>query len=700
MPQNGEGNNYDRMYDHNRYIDITLDGTYTIDEIQVFTEVDGSYSNYYIYASTDGENYSKIVSKTNNAVATENGDTHVLKKPIEASYLRLNMAYNSHKFETNLTELKVFGHKQNDVVVKPKPIEVSNWQGSTWQEEWDKFENDQAYANQKVIKEISNLVGRVIGKQYVNSFEFKLRDSLQEGKDIFEITDGKDGKIVISGNNGIAMASGFNYYLKNFLYVDYNPLFESQLKIESIVPVEKTISREAQFDLRYALNFCTYSYTMAFWNWDEYEAFLDWGAMNGVNLMLDIVGQEEVIRQTLREYNYSDDEIKDYLAGPAYFAWFYMQNLYSSGGPLPNSWFTQRVELGRRMHDRMQTFGMKPVIQGFAGQVPYTFASKNEGAVLTPQDNWVRYTRPSIIKTYLTKEEVASGKQNYFAKVANTFYEKQRNVFGDVSDYYACDPFHEGGNTGGLDIANIFKTVQDEMIKSNPNAIWVMQQWQGNLDQVKMSQMDTSKALALDLQADMNPSHGLFESNNTPWIYCMLHNFGGRMGLDGEVPVISQDPMKTMNQSKNMAGIGITPEALENSPIVYELFFDTTWTKDPIDYVEWVKAYAKRRAGGTSESLQKAWDILVKTAYADKKAYIQGAAETVVNARPTDSFGSASTWGHSIIEYDKAELEKALVLLIENYDAFKNSPAFKYDFADVAQQILSNAAILYHGVMV
>ena len=700
MPMNGENDEHQKMYDHNRYIDITLDGTYLINSIDVFNEVDGSFNNYYIYASKDGENYQKIISKTDNNVATNEGDKHVLQTPVEACYLRLNMAYNSDRFETNLAELNINGTKVSDVVTEPAKINVSNWQGSEWQKEWDHFESDAAYAESKVINEMSALVGRVLGAQWQPSFQFVMKKSLQDGKDIFEVKDGADGKIVISGNNGIAMASGFNYYIKNYLHVDYNPMFESNVSFEKIVPVGTTITKEAQFDLRYALNFCTYSYTMAFWNWDEYEAFLDWAAMNGINLVLDIVGQEEVIRQTLAQFNFTDEEVKDYLAGPAYFAWFYMQNLYSVGGPLPNAWFEQRVELGRKMHDRMQTYGIEPVIQGFAGQVPHTFAEKNEGAVLTPIDGWVGYTRPSIIKTYLTEEDVAAGKRNYFADVAEVFYEKQKNVFGDVSNYYAADPFHEGGNTGGLDVGNIYKTVQDEMLRSNPDAIWVMQQWQGNLNSSKMSQMDPSKALALDLQADMNPQHGLFEQNGTPWIYCMLHNFGGRMGLDGEVPVIAQDPMYTKQRTKNMSGIGITPEALENSPIVYELFFDTTWSKDPINVNEWVESYAQRRAGGTSESLLKAWDILIETAYADKKEYIQGAAETVVNARPGDSFNSASTWGHSKIEYDQKRLDEALVLLNENYEAFKNSPAFKYDLADVAEQVLSNAARSYHTTMV
>ena len=704
IPSNGEGDNLKRMYDHNHYIDITLDGTYQLSQIKIFNRVNGSFNNYYVYASADGENYDKIISKTSNDPATAEGDSYTLGD-VSASYLRLNMAYNSDAFATNLSEIELYGTKISDTVPEPDGIQVEDWQGSSWQIEWDKFkssqESDRVYADQKVLKEMSSMVGRVLGEQWRKSFRFEMRNSLEDGKDVFEIKDGADSTIVIRGNSGLAMASGFNYYLKNYVNVDYNPLFGSNVNLDELKPVGNKVVREAQFANRYALNFCTYSYTMSFWNWDEYEEFLDWCAMNGINLVLDIVGQEEVLRQTLKEFHYTDEEIKDYICGPAYFAWFYMQNLYSVGGPLPDAWFEQRTELGRRIHDRMQTYGISPVIQGFAGQVPETFAEKNEGAVLIATGNWSGFTRPTMIKTYLTDADKANNKVNYFPDVAETFYEKQKNVFGDVSHYYATDPFHEGGNTGGLDTAAIFSEAQKEMLKSDKDAIWVMQQWQGNLDATKMSQLDKSKTLPLVLHADMKPGEkDDFERWETPWVYCMLHDFGGRMGLDGEVPVIAVDPIDTFHNTNYMAGIGITAEALENSPVVYELMFDTNWSKDPIDYYAWLKKYGERRAGGESKSLWKAWKILLKTAYADKGITYQGAAETVINARPADSFTAASSWGHSTILYDKAEVDQALLLLAENYEAFQASPAFQYDLADVAEQVLCNAAVEYHRLMV
>lgn len=45
---------------------------------------------------------------------------------------------------------------------------------------------------------------------------------------------------------------------------------------------------------RYYLNYCTYSYSMAFWDWERWEKEIDWMAMHGINMPLSITGMEVV----------------------------------------------------------------------------------------------------------------------------------------------------------------------------------------------------------------------------------------------------------------------------------------------------------------------------------------------------------------------------------------------------------------------
>ena len=682
------------MQDHYRNIDLNLDGIYALSKVVIYNN-EGSYNHYQIYTSSDGINYNKVAYKSDDKMASSTGEEYVLD--VDASHVRINLSYNSKQMEGNLAEVELYGSRIGDLNDKIEKIEVADFKDTKWASEYEKFATNKAYADDKTIKEMSALVGRVLGKTWQDSFVFEIREK-NDDKDVFEIENGEAGKIVIRGNDGVSMASGFNYYLRHYCNVDYNPLFASQLKMPKTLPqLDSKIVKETQYDYRYALNFCTYSYTMAFWNWDEYQAFLDWAAMSGINTMLDIVGQEEVIRRTLSTYGYSDEEIREYIAGPGYFAWFYMQNMTSYGGKLPNNWFEERVELARKMHDRMQTYGITSILSGFSGQVPTNFKDKYQDVQYVGQGGWCGYERPDMLRTY-----VDNGGKDYFSQMADVFYKAQRDIFGDVTNIYAVDPFHEGGKIEDMNYTKVYETVQKKMMENDEDAIWLIQEWSGSIasNPSKLTNLDKEHVIVLDLFSEVSPRNSALEAANTPWIWNMLHNFGGRMGLDANPEKVSQDIPNTYQNSEHMVGIGMTPEAIENSPMAYELLWDMTWTKDPIDFRQGCQDYAKRIYGGTNEDIEEVWNILLDTGYNRKDNYYQGAPESVINARPTTNFTSASSWGHSTINYDKEKLERAVYLMAKNYDEFKDSPAFIYDLSDITRQLISNSAQEYHKAMV
>lgn len=680
--------------DHYRYLDIDLDSLYEIKEIKMFMNED-TYQHYQIYASETGEKYDKVIFKDDNTVPSlEEGISHVLDTPVKASKLRINLSYNSAGMQGNIAELELYGKKIGEEPEYTSNIEVKNFDETEWSKEYEKFENDKTYAKNKTEEELTAMVGRVIGKEWQDDFIFEVKDF--GGKDMYEISNGENGKIVVRGNDGVSLASGWNYYLRYYCNVDYNPLFVSNLDMPENLPrLDKKIVKETQYDVRYALNFCTYSYSMAFWDWDQYEEFLDWAAMSGVNLMLDIVGQEEIIRRTLSEYGYSDEEIKEYICGPGYFAWYYMQNMTSYGGPLPDDWFENRVELGRKMHDRMQTLGISPALSGFSGMVPTDFKEKNPDAVIVDQGGWPydgAFERPDMLRVYVEKNQT-----DYFDKLADTFYQAQKDVFGDITDYYAVDPFHEGGKTGDMNLTKVYTTVQNKMLEHDPNGIWVIQQWSGSLNDDKLSGLTQKEhALILDLSSEYNSYASVMERNEVPWVWNMIHAFGGKPGLEANVQTISQNIPSDYEKYNYMVGIGMTMESLERCPMIYEMLWDMAWTKDPIDPMEWGKKYLERSYGKVNEELMQAWSIMLNTIYDNRQNDV---AESLTNARPTENFSSTSSWGRGTINYDTKEFEKVLKIYIDNYEEFKDSDRYIYDMADITRQVLSNSSINYHKLM-
>ena len=69
-----------------------------------------------------------------------------------------------------------------------------------------------------------------------------------------------------------------------------------------------------------------------------------------------------------------------------------------------------------------------------------------------------------------------------------------------------------------------------------------------------------------------------------------------------------------------VVGIGLTPEAIETSPVAYDLMMENTWRAGSggqlADLDSWIQGYAARRYSGTlSPAVGEAWSILQRTVY-------------------------------------------------------------------------------------
>ena len=262
------------------------------------------------------------------------------------------------------------------------------------------------------------------------------------------------------------------------------------------------------------------------------------------------------------------------------------------------------------------------------------------------------------------------------------------------------------------DIVHVMNPIEPENIKSYINAIII----DGEFVICRYDKENTVNAirdLANQLQSykdgkQGNGSYGYTpEFNNTPWVFCMLNNFGGRLGLHGHLDNLLHNIPSALNDCKRIKGIGITPEASANNPVLYDFSFDCIWQENSteplqeMDLEQWITAYIQRRYGSFSKTAKKAWNILLNTVYLAKYNQLgQGAPESIVNARPAFVIGAASAWGNSKISYPFEELEQAGALLLEDYEILHKSEGYLYDVVTVLQQILSNRALVCHKEMV
>ena len=191
----GDPNTYWESSNHYRWVELDLDGTYDLSGIKLVNKTNGYY-NYNIYVTTDGENYTKVAYKDNEEKATVEGDLYNLNN-VKASKIRIDVTFSSENNDSNIAEVELYGEKVSDVKPEEKAISVENFSETKWAEEYNKFENNQDYASQKTIKEMHDMVGRVIGDEYKDKFQFELISQTSSGTDVFEVEDGADGKVVV-----------------------------------------------------------------------------------------------------------------------------------------------------------------------------------------------------------------------------------------------------------------------------------------------------------------------------------------------------------------------------------------------------------------------------------------------------------------------------------------------------------------------
>ena len=525
---------------------------------------------------------------------------------------------------------------------------------------------------------------------------------------------GKNNPIIIRGNSWVNIAVGINWYLKHHagIHISWNNM---NVKLPAVLPVVKQKERhETDLKLRYNFNYCTFSYTMAFWDWNRWQKEIDWMALHGINMPLAAVGTESVWRNMLLKLGYSEEEVGKFIAGPAFLAWWEMNNLEGWGGPLPLGWYKQQETLQKKILARMKEMGMKPVLPGYCGMVPHD-AKQKLGLNVTDAGRWNSYQRPANL----------SPTDSRFAEIADLYYKELTRLYGK-SDYYSMDPFHESGNDAAVDYGKAGEALMSAMKRANPHAIWVVQGWNENPRPQMIANLKVGDLLVLDLFSESRQNFEDFcTGENTSgtgkkdfstskkesiygkhqWLFCLLENFGGNVGLHGRMDQLlnnfylatgKKDTPKQENSSlltlhSSLKGWGFTMEGSENNPVMFELMSELPWRAEKITKEDWIREYCYARYGVHDATIEKAWILLAQSIYNCPKGNIQqGTHESIFCARPSLNSYQVSTWSLMSNYYDPEDTRQAAILLTSVAEKYRGNNNFEYDLVDICRQALAD----------
>jgi alpha-N-acetylglucosaminidase len=529
------------------------------------------------------------------------------------------------------------------------------------------------------------LVNRIIPQHSSTIVIKKLPD---KGYDYFQLST-SEGKLVIGGNNANSMAVGLNYYFKYYCNTTFSWHADDHFDMPDQLPVVSTpITTEARCKDRFFLNYCTFGYTMVWWNWQEWEHFIDWMALNGINLPLAITGQESVWRQVWMEMGLTDKEVRNYFTGPAYLPWHRMNNIDYWLGNLPMSWLNDQEELQKKIVSRERELNMKPVLPAFAGHVPQELKRLYPDAKISRLSSWGGFTSDYACSFLDPMDPL-------FSKIQGLFLAKQKELYG-TDHIYGIDLFNEV-EPPSFDPAYLKRVaggVYKTLAKSDKQAVWLQMTWlffsdRGNWTNERIKAYVTAypedKSLLLDYFCENYEVWKRTDSFfNVPFIWCYLGNFGGNTMLSGNIHDINsriEDVYK--KGGKNFAGLGSTLEGFDCNPVMYEYVFEKAWNINTTDVAAWTKHLADERIGRADENGRKAWEILVDSIYGSSAIYD---LKPIINIRP--SFDNISSYiADHPTPYNNRRLLEAVGLLLK---VRSNNSAYRYDVINFTRQLLGN----------
>ncbi len=495
--------------------------------------------------------------------------------------------------------------------------------------------------------------------------------------DVFEL-DNNNGVLVIRGNKGLSITAGFNRYLQDYCNSDVSWL-GSNVNIPATLklPTEK-VRQVTAAKHRAMYNYCTFSYTMPWWNWDRWQQELDLQALKGINMPLSITGIETAWYNVLLKYDFTDAEARAFISGPSHLAWQWMQNIEGLGGPISKPWLETHVELGQKIIKFQRSLGMEPIMQGFSGHVPKALKQKRPDANIHDKPEW------GGRKSFTSELDPLDP---LFVEMGTDFMQEMTRLFGE-GKYYGADPFHEGAppvkgsaymNATGVAIYKLIESVV-------PNAIWAKQSWGLKTD--LLEDVPAEKFVLLDLRGNYQ--------TDKPWevVTGVLHSFGGRTSLHGSIEKLEGKHERVIKGEAGSAGMGFFNEGSQHNPVYYNYYFDMMWKTEPVPVSKWLEKSITARYGQENAATLDAWKIFIDTIYSSTSVGLE--RDSLAAARPALDVRKTTPQCMIQVLYDPYLFAQGWKKLLEPVDTFKGVDAYQIDVADMCRQVLSNLMIELH----
>ena len=187
------------------------------------------------------------------------------------------------------------------------------------------------------------------------------------------------GLVRIEGSSAVDLARGVGTYFREYHNCSFSWKrtggFQSALALPpSQWPAIQGRTEVRRSNISYYQNVVASSYTHAFWKFEDWQHFIDWMALSGINIALAYTGQELLYQKTFAKFGVNTSQFGNWSNGVAWLGWSRGQSMHGVGTsaekPLSQTWMQKQWALQKQILARMRQLGIVPVLPAFQGNVP------------------------------------------------------------------------------------------------------------------------------------------------------------------------------------------------------------------------------------------------------------------------------------------------------------------------------------------
>lgn len=195
---------------------ITVDKTGLV---QAGYLADGKTQTGTITATTEFGQKTAVCNVTVNPKVVEEEDKEEVNRRIEILEKLYTAANPEDYSQGTIDEAKAITEKAKEDIAKADTLGEISAINESMKSAQKNFEN----ADITALRTVKELIDRITGENSSENFILEMIPADPEtGMDVYEVDwNAEENKPVLRGNNAVAMATAYNYYLKYFAYLDF-----------------------------------------------------------------------------------------------------------------------------------------------------------------------------------------------------------------------------------------------------------------------------------------------------------------------------------------------------------------------------------------------------------------------------------------------------------------------------------------------